>query len=293
MAKNEIYGVIDVGSNSVRALVYSGGKILYTGLITSRLGEGLAKTDRLSAEPMLRTFNAIKTLINKCASLGADKPFVFATEAVRSAENAKEFLSLCAAEGIEIDVLSGDEEAEIGLIGALDGKDGGIIDIGGASTEIAVSANGKIVYSHSLPLGAVRLTDLCGEDEKLLDKSINARISEYGELPKGIKYCFIGGTSTAIAMVVKGVKAFNAEKIDGAVIDKVAVAQAFEIIKNTPKELRAEKFGISEKRAEVIVAGACMIKALFERFGFDEVIVKTNDNMLGYIKKRVNKGGKL
>lgn len=287
MVKSETYGVIDVGSNSVRALVYSGGKILYTGLITSRLGEGLANTGRLSSDPIIRTVSAITTLINQCKTHGADKPFVFATEAVRSAENGEEFISLCAAYGIAVEVISGDEEAELGLIGALGGSDGGIIDIGGASTEIAVSLGGKIVYSHSLPLGAVRLTDLCGEDEKLLYKSINARISEYGDLPKGVEFCFIGGTATAVAMIAKGIKTFSEEGINGVTLDYDDVVTAYEKAIKTPIKRRAEEFGISAKRAEVVVAGACMIKRLFEHFGFKAVTVKTNDNMLGYLKKRV------
>ncbi|MBO4323420.1 MAG: hypothetical protein J5836_02040, partial [Clostridia bacterium] len=142
---NKIYGVLDVGSNSVRALVYSDGKIIYTGLITSRLGEGIADSGKLSAEAMMRNRNAILTLRDKCLSFGADEPFVFATEAVRSADNGEEFVALLKADGVDVEVISGEEEGELSLLGALGGKDGGVIDIGGASTEIVIAKGGKIV----------------------------------------------------------------------------------------------------------------------------------------------------
>ena len=82
------YGVIDVGSNSVRAILYSDGKILYKGLITSRLGEGLYKTGNLTSEAIDRTVKAIKTLFTELVVRGAEEILPFATEAVRSAKNS-------------------------------------------------------------------------------------------------------------------------------------------------------------------------------------------------------------
>ena len=284
---NKIYGVLDVGSNSVRALVYSDGKILYSGLITSRLGEGLAKTGELSSEAIIRTYSAVKTLTDKCSEYKTDKIFVFATEAVRSAKNGEDFCKLLREDGIETDVLSGDEEGEIGLLGALGGKDGGIIDIGGASAEIVVAKGGKIIYSHSLPLGAVRLTDTCGEDENLLYKTINGRISEYGNLPEEVDFKFIGGTATALATVNYGIKNYSDDKVNGLTINGADLTVCIKRLKETPLADRAGKFGISKKRAEIIIAGAVMIKSIMGNFGIGSVEVSTNDNMLGYIKKKV------
>ena len=65
-----------------------------------------------------------------------------------------------------MEIVSGEEEASLGLAGALNGRDGGIVDIGGASSEISVCAGGKLVYSYSLDLGVVRLCDMCGQAEK-------------------------------------------------------------------------------------------------------------------------------
>ena len=284
----EKYGVLDVGSNSVRALVYSDGKTLYSGLITSRLGEGLGISGKLSAVAMIRTVNAIEELSAKCVIAGADKVFAFATEAVRSAENGDEFVSLVKERtGLDVEVISGDEEGELGLLGALSGKDGGIIDIGGASTEITVAKGGKIVYSHSMPLGAVRLTDLCGEDEKALYEKVSVGVSGYGELPCGVDYYFIGGTSSAVCMVAKNMKKFRSEFVDETVLTYDDIAESYSKIKNATLSERVNDLHIDPKRAQIIVGGAYLIKFLFERFGFEKVTVKVNDNMLGYLRKKV------
>lgn len=281
------YGVLDVGSNSVRALVYADGKVLYNGLITSRLGEGLAISGKLSAEAMNRTAEAIIALQGVCEKRGADKVFAFATEAVRSASNGGDFVSLVKSKGVDIEVVSGDEEGELGALGALGGDDGGIIDIGGASTEIVAVKTKKIVYSKSLPLGAVRLYDLCGEDEQKLTRTVEERIGEYGVLPEGVGYRFIGGTSTAVCMVAKGIKHFRKDKINGATLNLEEVKSVYNEVKSRTIAQRIKDFGINEKRAEIIVGGAFMIKTIMERYGINKVEVRLNDNMLGYLKKRV------
>ncbi|MBQ7642291.1 MAG: hypothetical protein IJS67_00160 [Clostridia bacterium] len=281
------YGVLDVGSNSVRALVYADGKVLYNGLITSRLGEGLALSGKLSAEAMNRTAEAIIALKGVCEKRGADKVFAFATEAVRSAANGGEFVSLVKSTGVDIEVVSGDEEGELGALGALGGDDGGIIDIGGASTEIVAVKTKKIVYSKSLPLGAVRLYDLCGEDEQKLTRTVEERIGEYGVLPEGVGYRFIGGTSTAVCMVAKGIKHFRKDKINGATLNLEEVKSVYNEVRSRTIAQRIKDFGINEKRAEIIVGGAFMIKTIMERYGINKVEVRLNDNMLGYLKKRV------
>ncbi|MBR1867095.1 MAG: hypothetical protein IJ800_00735 [Clostridia bacterium] len=284
---DKIYSVLDIGSNSVRALCYRRGKVLYSGLITTRLGEGTAKQGKLSEEAIVRTVEGMKTLREKLSVFCSDDLFCFATEAVRSAENGEVFLNYAKNEGFSVEVLDGDEEGELGLLGALGGKDGGIIDIGGASTEITVGRNGKIVYSHSLPLGAVRLYDLCGEDEKALSDKISQRIGEYGEIPKEVDYCFIGGTASAVCIVARGLKGFDGDRINDAALTKEDIDAAYEKIKNCSVEERVSKLRLSAKRAEIIVGGALMIKTLCEKFGLKSVTVKVNDNMVGYLRKKI------
>ena len=286
MTDNKKYGVIDVGSNSVRAMLYSGGKILYTDLIITRLGEGLIFTGKLSEIAMERTAAAVFSFADKLKSCGADEVFTFATEAVRSASNSSVFIEKIAKTGLSLDVVGGDEEGELGLIGALGGKDGAIIDIGGASAEIVAAKNGKIIYSHSLPLGAVRLHDMCGENEPKLAAKIDEKLGEYGVLPKSA-YTAVGGTATALCVVAKGFDGFTEERVNGQFLTVEEISSALEKIKACPLEERERKLKIAEKRAEIIYGGATLLYRILTRFSIDKIKISTDDNLVGYIRKKI------
>jgi len=285
---NTIYGVIDIGSNSVRNLVYSDGKILYKSLITTRLGEGLAVTGRISAEAESRTVKAIKTLYDKCVECGAQIVYPFATEAVRCALNGKRFVDeVERAVGVRTEVVEGKEEGNLGLLGAFHGKDGAIIDIGGASAEISVAKGGKITYSHSLPLGAVRLKDICGEDEEKLEKVISERIKEYGNVPKTDRVAAIGGTATSLCAVDLNLAVYDESKVDGHFLSRNNLKTVLDKIKNSTKKERVEKLHIEDKRAEIIFGGGYLLYKIVEMLKIDGVNVSESDNMLGYIYKKV------
>ncbi|MBO4262693.1 MAG: hypothetical protein J5903_02790 [Clostridia bacterium] len=279
-------GVLDIGSNSVRAIVYADGKIVYRDLITSRLGEGLSSTRRMSAEAIARTVAAISRLGEECRNHGAEEIYPFATEAVRSADNTDEFLSLAENAGYAVEVIDGDEEGELGLLGAIDGGDGGIIDIGGASTEITAAQGGKIIYSHSLSLGAVRLKDMCGEDEVKLREVIAGRLDEYGKIPSDVEYKFIGGTATSLCTAVKGINGYDPRVIDGKFLYAEELDKFLTDARGLTPFERSQKYHITEKRAEIIIGGTFLIKMIYEKFGIKRTEISVNDNMLGYVRKR-------
>lgn len=282
-----VYAVFDIGSNSVRALVASGNKTLFKELVTTRLGEGLCVNGYLKNEAVERTVRGITALLSKVITYRPAEIFAFATEAVRSASNGKEFVEeVKNRTGINVEIISGEEEGEIGLAGALGNADGGIIDIGGASAEIAVRKGGKTAYCHSLPLGAVRLKDLCGEDEENLKRLINARIGEYGEIPAECDFYAVGGTATSLCACFLGLAKYDAEKVNGTVMSYGQVVGTYEKIKSFDVNGRVEKLKISEKRADIIVGGAYLLARIMSEFGMEKITVSENDNMLGFLVKR-------
>ncbi len=215
--KNGIFAVFDVGSNSVRALVRSEDKTYFQGLETTRLGEKKKKKKELTQGAVERTVKGIEKLLAEVKKFNPQRIFAFATEAVRSAKNGSAFVEeVKNRTGITVEIIGGEEEGEIGLSGAVGSGDGGIIDIGGASAEIAARKGGKTVYCHSLPLGAVRLKDLCGENEEKLRELIDERIKEYGDVPRDIPYYAVGGTATAFCACFLGLDKYDREKVNGA-----------------------------------------------------------------------------
>ena len=273
--------IIDVGSNSVRIKIFCGRKILFKDLITSQLSEGI--TDgKLAYKSIIRTFEAIDLFINKAKSEGA-KVYAFATAAVRNTSSEQQFKEeFYKRYGFELDVLSGDKEAEIGLLGALEKNDGCVLDIGGASTEIAVRQDGKIIYSHSLPLGAVVLTDKFEKNKTDCQKYLSEAFLSYGNIPSSQKYVCIGGTATSLAFVKSGQKTYNSEVVHGTVLTKQFILKLADYFYNTDYTVIAEKMNLSLKRARVIHSGAAILLQALETLKIDEITVSESDNLEGY-----------
>lgn len=276
---------IDVGSNSVRLAVTADGKTLYKRGAATRLAENLALTGSLLPQAMERTALAIKDFKEEAERENCARIYVFATAAVRSAQNRQAFLDrvreLC---GLEVDVVSGADEAKLGITGALGGRDGGIIDVGGASTEVTVRRGGECLYSHSANIGTVRLHDLAGRDLVKLTEAALARIAEYGEFDAS-KYDMyaIGGTATTLASVKHGLKVYDPQVTDGTVLyaDEV-YDMAKRFISLSVEEVRRIS-GMEPRRADII-GGGCLLNYLVMRhFGIERITVSESDNLEGYI----------
>lgn len=287
MIEPERYAAIDIGSNSVRSIVVEGQKTILKRLVTTRLGDGLAWSGNLSVEAIIRTVEGVEKLLVECLRLSPRKIYAFATEAVRSAANGDRFLRILSDRtGIDAEVVGGDEEGELALLGALPDGDGGIIDIGGASAEISVAKRTSIVYSRSIPLGAVRLKDICGEDEARLDAEIDEKLNLYGKVPTARFYA-VGGTATSVCSVCLGLKEYDENKTNGAVLDLSDVEEAYGKLKSLSVEDRAKVFAIDKKRAEIIVCGNYLLAKIMRRIGAKEIVVSEDDNLLGYLRKKV------
>ena len=274
---------IDIGSNSVRLAVCEGGKTLYKRLKTTRLGEGINSTGELKSEAIERTAQAVADFVKEAE--GSDKLYAFATAAVRSAKNGSAFLSrvkeLC---GVQIEVLSGETEAKCGLLGAVGFADGGIIDVGGASTEVTVQSGGNLLYSKSVNIGTVRLFDGAGRDKAALLKLIDNKISEYGEFNAGgFSMYAIGGTASRLASIKNNLTEYRPEITDGTVITlEEMYALADKLLTLSVEEIRATT--ICGSSAELVGGGCLLMAQVMQKFGIKRITVKESDNLEGYIK---------
>ena len=281
------FAVIDVGSNSVRLMFVADGKVLYKRLNTTRLGEGVAKYPRLNAEAIERTAQAVAEFYAQAQADGAEGVFAFETAAVRSAENGNEFVerarALC---GLSVEVISGAEEAEIGLLGALGQADGGVIDVGGASTEIVIKRDGAFVYKKSINVGVVRLKDKCGRERDLLVQESKSAAKEFFALPKISALHAIGGTATTLAAQLLGLQEYDSGKITGAQIS-VREMQEFadKLLQMSVEEIAALPC-MPKGRADVLTGGAVLLATLMQELDIQTLIVSDRDNLEGYAVKR-------
>ena len=275
---------IDIGSNSVRLAIFEGGKTLYKRLCTTRLGEGLDKSGKISPDATERTALAVKDFYLAAESEGAEKVYAFATAAVRSASNGVQFVNrvkeLC---GLEICVLSGEEEAECGILGALGHSDGGIIDIGGASTEVTVRSDGKTVYAKSVNIGAVRLFDGAGRDRVALRKIIDEKVAEFGKFnASGFKMYAIGGTATRLASVKHDLKEYRPEITDGTTLSLAEVdGLTTRLLTDSVEHIKSTT--ICGKSSEIMGGGTLLLSAIMRAFNIDGVTVSEKDNLEGFV----------
>ena len=281
------FAVIDVGSNSVRLMFVADGKVLYKALNTTRLGEGLADAPLLKKEAVERSAQAVAAFYQQAKDEGAEAVYAFATAAVRTAENRAEFLdrvqALC---NLSVEVISGEEEAEIGILGALGNQDGGVVDIGGASTEIVVKKEGALVYKKSVDIGVVRLKDKCGREKSALEKTTQEAVKAYGEIPlKGAIYA-IGGTATTLAAQALQLEKYDSAKVTGAVITLEKMQEMAERFLAMSVEEIAGLPCMPKGRADVLAGGAVLFATIMQTLGFDKLIVSDRDNLEGYAIKR-------
>ncbi len=279
--------VIDIGSNSVRLMVWADGKTLYKRVNTTRLGEGLAHSGLLSEQAITRTACAVAEYKHEAEESGAERIYAFATAAVRSAGNGAEFcrcvLKVC---GLTVDVVAGELEALLGLYGALGDKDGGIIDIGGASTEVCFQSGKTRTFSVSLDIGAVRLFDLCKDRKDKLLSEIRERIKQLKKAQVIGNVYAVGGTASTLASVKLGLREYDAAKIQDCELTKAEVFSLAESLLSLTVEERKKIAGMDIRRADIIAGGALLLGKIMDNLSLERLFVSDRDNLEGYLAVR-------
>lgn len=282
---NMKYAVIDIGSNSVRLMLWANGT-LYKRVITTRLAQGLAASGMICDEASVRTVAAIAEFAAEGRREGA-QVLAFATAAVRSAKNGSDFCArVKAACGVDVDVIAGEEEARLGMYGALGKRDGGIVDIGGASTEVCIRTHGKIAFATSLNIGVVRLSDRCGQDPDKLRAVVREEIAPLAGVTCADTMYTIGGTASTLASVKLGLAEYDAAKLNGLSLSSEYLDEVAARLLSLSVEERKAVPGMDVRRADVIAGGAALLSAIVHALGLNEVRFSDGDNLEGYLVAR-------
>lgn len=272
--------IIDIGSNSVRLLI-NGQKTT----VTTRISEGLARTGVLDEQAMSRTLETLCGF-SETASAAGEKVYAFATEPLRAAANAGEFIKRVRRDaGFDIQVISGTEEAELAYIGACGKGDGGVIDIGGASVEIICGSGGEIVYEKSLPVGMIRLTEASGGDAAKMTAIIAENLPRYGKVPRLGAMYGVGGTFTSLAAMAHGLKVYDPTVVHGTVLTMDAlrgIADTLVLLRGDIDKIMHAYPVLKAPRAGIITAGALFAYNALKYIGAADITVSEHDNLEGY-----------
>ncbi|WP_037608104.1 Ppx/GppA phosphatase family protein [Streptacidiphilus rugosus] len=286
---------VDCGTNSIRLLVADldpeTGALheLDRRMTIVRLGQGVDRTGRLAPEALERTFAACRDYAAVIEELGATRLRFVATSASRDAENRDEFTAgVREILGVDPEVISGDEEAQLSFTGAtkeLNGEHGPylVFDLGGGSTEFVLGSE-SVQAARSVDIGCVRMTERHGEDYLSMRADIKKALDQAAEaVPLDTNATLVGlaGTVTTVAAIALGLPAYDSAAIHRSRIPVADVRAVTERLLGSTHEERAAIPVMHPGRVDVIVAGALVLLAVMERTGAAELVVSEHDILDG------------
>jgi len=290
--------IIDIGTNTFKMMIVDvlddqNIKLVYKEKIPVKLGEGGINNDIISHSPFMRGLKALKTLKTKLDLHQADKVMAFATSAIRSASNGKDFVRKAKLEtGIDIEVISGEREAELIYYGVQKALDIGverslIMDIGGGSTEFIIADKDKIYWKHSFNLGAARLLEVINPSDPITKtevKKLKVYLDEELDLLWSAVELFpiktlIGSSGSFDSLAEMIYYKFNTEENPLIKTEYHFDLAHFEFIYRTIIESSIEKRfkmkGLAAMRVEMIVVAVIMIKFVFKKLALKKMRLST------------------
>ncbi|MDT0533127.1 Ppx/GppA phosphatase family protein [Micromonospora sp. DSM 115977] len=300
---------IDCGTNSIRLLVAdlpdtsAGPEAPLTDLSRRmeivRLGQGVDRTGRLAPEAIERTRVALAAYAAEIEKLGAERVRMCATSASRDASNAAEFREMVERTlGVAPEVVTGDEEARLSFTGAVRGLPADarepylVVDIGGGSTEFVVGTRaGGVEAAISMDIGCVRMTerhlhgDPPGPDEVAAAQAdIAAAVDRALEAVPGRQAATLvglAGSVTTVVAIAQDLQEYDPSRIHHARVPYDAVAATTADLLGKSREQRLAIPVMHPGRADVIGAGALVLRVIMERAGMDSVVASEHDILDG------------
>jgi exopolyphosphatase/guanosine-5'-triphosphate,3'-diphosphate pyrophosphatase len=292
---------IDCGTNSVRLLVADHRDGLPTDVVRRmeivRLGQGVDRTGRLAPEAIERTRVALAGYADEIKALGVDRVRMVATSATRDAANGADFVAMVEQTlGQPPEVVTGDEEARLSFTGAVRGLPQGtstpylVVDIGGGSTEF-VLGDGAVRAALSVDIGCVRMTERHLSADPPTPPQIEAATADItaavdralAVVPGRDAGTLVGlaGSVTTVAALALGLDAYRPERIHHARIARTDVARVTAELLALTHDERLRLPVMHPGRADVIGAGALILRVIMDRVGADAVVASEHDILDG------------
>ena len=208
MAPGPLTAIIDIGSNSVRLVVYDRPRrapaIVFNEKVTAGLGASLERRGLLDPKAVEIALRGLARFRAVADAMGVATLRTVATAAVRDASDGPAFIERAAALGIEIELLSGNDEARaagLGVISAIPGADGIVGDLGGGSLELVRVKGGAVLNRISLPLGVLRLAAIRAKGRRALDIHVRKLLDKAGwkDIEQDLPLYLVGGSWRALA----------------------------------------------------------------------------------------------
>ncbi len=285
------FGIIDIGSNSIRLVIYEqmenrAYRVIDESKEAARLSQYVDKDHCIPTKKISHVVDALIHFKLLCKMNKTELIRTTATAAIRNAANTKEIIHfLEEGTGLKIEILSGEDEARLGYIGTLNSlseNNGFLLDIGGGSTELSLVKNRKIVYSHSFPFGAVNTS----RNFPGLDKDPNQQTHQIRNMiqkallkfpwtkkHQGLPLIGLGGTFRNVCKINQRLKQYSLSEAHNYEMSNKDVNQLLEIIKGLSITELKRLDGLSKDRADIILPGICILKTIADHVASSHYII--------------------
>lgn len=301
------YAVIDVGTNSVKFNVSQRRddgtwQTIVDRAEVTRLGEGLEKTGDISSDAMDRTVDAIAAMVAEARQHAVAAIAAVGTMGMRTAHNSEQFIDAVEKRcGVRIEVISGEEEGRLAYIAVKSGLGVGegslaIFDTGGGSTQFTFGHGSAVEERFSVNVGAVRYTEQFNLNRAVAPEQLRAALdalaADLGRIdnrPAPDVLVGMGGAITNITAVKHKLAKYDPNVVQGSVLDRAEIDRQIELYRTRSADDRRTIVGLQPKRADVILAGACIVKTVMEKLSKDSLTVSDRGLRHGLLIDRFSK----
>ncbi len=294
---NENIAVIDIGSNAVRLIIFDALKRCPIKMHTERnicgLGRDLSKTGLLNPAGVKAAMNSLARFAGMLDSLKIKQVFTVATASLRDAKDGENFvLRVKEKFGLNINIISGEEEARLSALGVIAGFgtiDGVVGDFGGGSLELVSVSGTKITAQETLPVGALRIGAINKKDDKIT--YINENLKKISNLKKstGKSFYILGGAWRSIGKIHMQMKKYPLKLLDGYTVKYKDIVEFAELLSKQSLSSVRKLTGISKRRAEDIPAAALVMLHILKWLKPKEVCFSATGLREGVLFDRLSK----
>jgi exopolyphosphatase/guanosine-5'-triphosphate,3'-diphosphate pyrophosphatase len=299
------FAFIDIGTNTILCLIAEikndGSFDVFDDLAEiTRLGQGVHQTGRISPEGEERSLKVLQRYLERCKRLNVEKIIAVGTSALRDARNSAEVRARFEVQlGFDVRVISGDEEAEYAFLAVQQGlplnrRELLVVDVGGGSTEFVRGNAAGVVEAISIGVGSVRLTEQFLRSDPVqteeCEKMVIAIEKELTRLPNQwlkddsiLTLVGIAGTFTTLSAVEKKLVCYTHGEVHGSRLTLSEVRRQVALFQGKTIMERKAIPGLEPNRADVILAGACLIERIMTLFHSERVIVSDHGVRYGLL----------
>ncbi|ABQ66412.1 Ppx/GppA phosphatase [Rhizorhabdus wittichii RW1] len=275
-------GIIDIGSNSIRLVIYDGPAripaALFNEKVMAGLGKGVSRDGMLDAEAVERALSTLARFRRLAEQMGVPQPRTVATAAVREASNGQQFIDRVLDLGLPVEILSGHDEARMagmGVIASIPQANGIVGDLGGGSLELARVVDGEVRETSSFPLGVLRIDAVKAKGPRALRNLVARTLEENGWTGKGagLPFYMVGGSWRSLARLDMHLTGYPLPIVHHYWMPPENAQHLVRVLAHLDRKRLRDVVGLSGARIPTLSHAALLLSHVARRLGSSELIV--------------------